>query len=157
MRKTESEREADKRAKKAIAELELMKIERQQKAQNKRDPDGGISLGTKITFVIAVVLAVVVSMKQHTPEETKMSFTEAKEYWAEQGKLLPLTMHDDPEHLSNLYTLEGKAYWTAEGKLIYNMDLGHQSYPPNTKHYVICVEENGKTHSTPIDATISFK
>jgi len=156
MKKTEIERDADKRAKKAIAKVEMMKLNRQQKA-HKAPESSSMSMGTKVTIIVAVVLGVVVYMKQHSPEETKFSFVDAKAYCMEQGKLLPLTLDDDPEHLLNLYALEGKAYWSAEGKLLYNMDLGHQSYPKDAKHYVICVDKNGKTAATPIDpATLKY-
>ncbi len=104
-----------------------------------------------------IVLGVVVYMRDHSPEETKFSFAEAKAYCEEQGKLLPLTLDDDPKHLLNLQALEGKAYWSEKGELLYNMDLGHQSYPPNAKHYVVCVDENGKTGSSPIGSKpVSF-
>ncbi len=147
MRKIEEEREADERAKKAIAKIELMKLKRQKKMQNEfKAPDSSpVSMGTKVTIVVAIVLAVVVYMRQHSPEETRFSFVEAKAYCKEQGKLLPLTQYDDPQHLLNIHTLEGKAFWSAKGELLYNYDLGHQSYPPDAKHYVVCVDENGKT------------
>jgi hypothetical protein len=152
MKKTEMERDADKRAKKAISKIELMKLKRQQKAY-KAPESSSMSIATKIIIIVAIVLGIVVYMKQHSPEETKFSFVDAKAYCMEQGKLLPLTLDDDPEHLLNLYALEGKAYWSAEGKLLYNMDLGHQSYPKDAKHYVVCVDENGKTAATPIGTT----
>jgi hypothetical protein len=150
--KKQEERQADQRAKKAIAKIELMKLKRQKKAY-KSPESSSMSMGTKVTIIVAMVLGVVVYMKQHSPEETKFSFVDAKDYCIEQGKLLPLTLDDDPEHLLNLHALEGKAYWSAEGKLLYNMDLGHQSYPKDAKHYVVCVDENGKTGATPIGAT----
>jgi len=158
MRKQESEREADLRAKKAIAEMELMKIKRQRKKlSSTTKSSNNVSYGAKFMFMFAVVLAIGAYMRQHTPEETKMTFTEAKEYCAEQGKLLPLTMDDDPEHLLNVYALEGKAYWSADKKLLYNMNTGHTSYPPNAKHYVLCVAENGKTGASPIGPrTVDF-
>jgi len=152
MKKRESERATDIRAKKAIAEIELLKIKRQrEKLSSTTKTSNNVSYGAKFMFMLAVVLGVAAYMRQHTPEETKMSFTEAKEYCSEQGKLLPLTMNDDPEHLLNIHALEGKAYWTADKKLLYNMDLGHTSYPPNAKHYVICVNENGKKEASSID------
>ena len=150
MRKKESEREADLRAKKAIADIELMKIKRQEKLAGRKESGGKVTIGAKFMFMLAIVLAVGAYMRQHTPEETKMSFAEAKEYCSKQGKLLPLTMDDDPEHFLNVYALEGKAYWSADGKLLYNMNLGHTSYPPNAKHYVVCVDENGKTGANPV-------
>jgi len=152
MKKTEMDRDTDIRAKKALAKIEMMKLKRQQKAY-KTPESSSMSMGTKVTIIVAMVLGAVVYMKQHSPEETKFSFVDAKAYCMEQGKLLPLTLDDDPEHLLNLYALEGKAYWSAEGKLLYNMDLGHQSYPKDAKHYVVCVDENGKTGATPIGTT----
>ena len=152
MQKTKEEKEADKRAKKAIAKLELMKLKRHKKSSTASHPDSSpLSMGTKVTIIVALVLAVVVYMKQHSPEEMKLSFVDAQAHCAEQGQLLPLTQEDDPQYLWNLYTLEGKAYWSADGKLLYNMDLGHSSYPPNAKHYVVCVDENGKTEASLVD------
>ena len=151
--KQEEERRADQRAKKAIAKIELMKLKRQQKAY-KAPESSSMSMGTKITITVALVLGAVVYMKQNSPEETKFSFTEAKVYCAEQDKLLPLTLDDDPQHLLNIHTIEaGRAYWSAKGGLLYNMDLGRQSYPPDAKHYVVCVDENSKTGAMPIGAT----
>ncbi len=152
MREAEVEREADKRAKKAIAKIEMMKLKRQQKAY-KTPESSSMGMGTKITITVALVLGAVVYMRQNSPDETKFSFADAKAYCAEQGKMLPLTLDDDPQHLLNIHALEGKAYWSAEGKLLYNMDLGHQSYLPDAKHYVVCVDENGKTGAIPIRAT----
>ena len=154
--KTKDEIEADKRAKKAIAKIELMKLKRQQKVHNKfKAPDSSsMSMGTKVTIVVAIVLGVVVYMRQNSPEETRFSFAEAKAYCEEQGKLLPLTLDDDPQHLLNIHTIEaGRAYWSAKGKLLYNMDLGHQSHLPDAKHYVVCVDENAKTGAMPIGST----
>ena len=148
----QEERQADQRAKKAIAKIELMKLKRQQKAY-KTPESSSMSMRTKIIITVALVLGAVAYTRQHSPEETQFSFTEAKAYCAEQGKLLPLTLDDDPQHLLNIHALEGKAYWSAEGKLLYNMDLGHQSYPPDAKHYVVCVDENGETGAIPIGAT----
>jgi len=154
MKKTEDESEADKRAKKAIAKIELMKLKRQQKVYQTPESNS-IGMGPKVMFIVAVVLGVVVYMQQNTPEQTKFSFAEAQAYCAEQGKLLPLTLDDDPQHLLNLHTIEaGRAYWSAEGKLLYNMDLGHQSYPADAKHYVVCVNENGTSGAIPIGSTV---
>ncbi len=151
--KKQEERQADQRAKKAIAKIELMKLKRQQKAY-KAPESSSMSMGAKITITVALVLGAVVYMKQNSPEETKFSFTEAKVYCAEQDKLLPLTLDDDPQHLLNIHTIEaGRAYWSAKGGLLYNMDLGHQSYLPDAKHYVVCVDENGKIGAMPIGAT----
>ena len=149
MREAEVERQADKRAKKAIAKIEMMKLKRQQKAY-KTPESNSMSMGTKSIITVALVLGAVVYMRQSSPEETRFSFTDAKAYCAEQGKLLPLTLEDDPQHLLNIYTLEGKAYWSAKGKLLYNMDVGHQNYAKDAKHYVVCVDENGKTEGIPI-------
>ncbi len=144
MKKGDEEREADKRAKKAIAKIELMKLKRQQKAY-KSPESSSMGMGPKVMFTIAIVLGAVVFMKQNTPEQTKFSFTEAQAYCVEQGKLLPLTLDDDPQHLLNIHTIEaGRAYWSAKGKLLYNMDVGHQSYLPDAKHYVVCVDKKGK-------------
>lgn len=150
MKKRESKLDTDIQAKKAIAEIEMMKIRRQGKSACSSDSSGKITTSAKFMFMMAIVLAIGAYMRQHTPEETKMSFEEAKEYCAQQGKLLPLTMDDDPEHLMNVYALEGKAYWSADGKLLYNMNLGHTSYPPNAKHNVVCVDKNGKKGASHI-------
>lgn len=153
MKNKDAEVQADKRAKKAIAKIELMKLKRQKKA-HKAPKSSSMSMGTKITILVALVLGAVVYTRQHSPEETKYSLTEAKSYCTEQGKLLPLTLDDDPQHLLNIHTIEaGRAYWSAKGGLLYNMDLGRQSYPPDAKHYVVCVDENGKTGAMPIGAT----
>jgi hypothetical protein len=64
-------------------------------------------------------------------------------------------LDDDPQHLLNIHTIEaGRAYWSAKGKLLYNMDLGHQSYLLDAKHHVVCVDENGITGAIPIGSTI---
>jgi len=56
-----------------------------------------------------------------------------------------------------LHALEDKAYWSADGKLLYNMNLGHMSYPPNAKHYVICVDKNRKKNFSSADIlTIAY-
>ncbi len=142
--KIEEERQADKRAKKAIAKIEMMKLKRQQKSYQAPE-SSSMNMGTKITITVALVLGAVVYMKQNSPEETRFSFADAKVYCTEQGKLLPLTLDDDPQHLLNINTIEaGRAYWSAKGKLLYNMDLGHQNHLPDAKHYVVCVNENGK-------------
>jgi hypothetical protein len=33
------------------------------------------------------------------------------------------------------------------------MELGHMSFPANAKHYVLCVDENGKTKADMIPGT----
>ncbi len=150
MKNTDEEKQGYIRAKKAIAQIELQKIKRQEKAY-KAPESSSVSMGAKIMFTIALVLGAVVYMRQSTPEQTKFSFTEAQAHCVEQGKLLPLTLDDDPQHLLNIQTIEaGRAYWSAKGKLLYNMDLGHQSHLSDAKHYVVCVDENGKTGVTPV-------
>ena len=52
--------------------------------------------------------------------------------------------------LGNFHIIFRKAYGSTKGSLLYNMDLGHRNYPPDAKHYVVCVDENGKTGATPI-------
>ncbi len=145
--------EANKRAKKAIAKIEMMKLKRQKKAYAQTE-SSSMGMGPKIMFISVVVLGVVAYMKQNTPEQSKFSFVEAQAHCEEQGKLLPLTLDDDPQHLLNIQTIEaGRAYWSAKGKLLYNMDLGHQNHLPDAKHYVVCVDENGKTGAMPIGST----
>jgi hypothetical protein len=153
IKRTGNKKLVDVEAKKAIAEIELMKLKRKKNVYSPPESNG-ISMGTKITIVVALVLAVVVYTKQYSVEETQVSFEEAKAYCEEQGKLLPLTLEDDPEYLLNLYTVEaGRAYWDAKGGLLYNMELGHMSFPENAKHYVLCVDVNGKTKGDMVGVT----
>lgn len=148
--KTGTSQFSSKEAKKSIATIELMKLKQEKKVG--APILSRMTMGTKTTIVIALVLGAVVYIRDHSPGNSTFTFTEAQEYCAEQGKLLPLTLEDDPQHLLNLYALEGKAYWSAKGGLLYNMDVGRQSYAKDAKHYVICVDENGKTAGTPIGA-----
>ena len=157
IKRTGNKKSVEVDAKKALAEIELMKLKRKQKQNQKLNavPEtSGMSMGTKVMIIVSLVLAVVMYTKQHSTEETQVTFDEAKAYCAEQNKLLPLTLEDDPEHLLNLYTIEaGRAYWDAKGGLLYNMELGHMSFPANAKHYVLCVDENGKTKADMIPGT----
>jgi hypothetical protein len=72
------------------------------------------------------------------------TYAEAKAYCQKQGKVLPLTIEDAPNHLQYPNEYNAQGYWRADGGVIYNIAHGYTSQPDGKKHYVVCVDTNGK-------------
>jgi hypothetical protein len=69
-----------------------MKLKHQEKANTLSHPGASpLSIGTKVTIIASLILAVVAYMRQRSSEEMKLLFVEAQVYCTEQGKLLSLT------------------------------------------------------------------
>ena len=79
------------------------------------------------------------------------TFAEAQAYCREQGKVLPLTFDDSPDHLQIPDEYNHQGYWRANGGVIYNMiSMGITDKPDGKKHYVLCVDKNGKSNTVAI-------
>lgn len=72
------------------------------------------------------------------------TFHEAKMHCKSQGQVLPLTMQDAPNYLEIPNELNDIGYWSDNKKVIYNLARGEGEAIFGKKHYVVCVETNGK-------------
>jgi len=79
------------------------------------------------------------------PEPLLRTFAEAQTYCQKQGKVLPLTFDDSPDHLRYTDEYNRQGYWRANGGVIYNL-LSYRitDESDGKKHYVLCVDKNGK-------------
>jgi len=84
------------------------------------------------------------------PEPLLRTFAEAQTYCQEQGKVLPLTFDDSPDHLQIPDAYNQQGYWRANGGVIYNL-LSYRitDKPDGKKHYTLCVDKNGKSNAIP--------
>jgi hypothetical protein len=76
------------------------------------------------------------------------TFTEAQTYCQEQGKVLPLTFDDSPDHLQYPDEYNRQGYWRANGGVIYNL-LSYRitNKPDGKKHYTLCVDKHEKSNA----------
>ena len=71
------------------------------------------------------------------------TFTEAQKLCSEKNKVLPLTVNDAEDFLGMPDERNTQGYWSNKGEVIYNLAKGYGD-KIEQKHYVVCVDTNGK-------------
>ncbi len=107
-----------------------------------------------IAITVAIVSLIIYGYIYFTESPNKKNehllytFSAAQAYCQEQGKVLPLTFDDSPDHLQIPDEYNQQGYWRANGGVIYNIvSYGITDKSDGKKHYALCVDKNGKSNA----------
>ncbi len=102
-------------------------------------------VGISIFGIIILFVTRPYGLSEDDSRKTKLyTFEEAKSHCQTQGKVLPLTIADAPKYLEIPNELNQDGYWSANGGIIYNLLGMYADKTDGKRHYVVCVDKNGK-------------
>ena len=116
---------------------------REGKKEEKRKFPWVITLVT-IQVVGILIINYYISDNKKTEPPKLYSFQEAETLCRTQGKVLPLTIQDAPGYIDIPTELNERGYWMADKRVVYNLSVGIEHQDDEKKHYVVCVDTNGK-------------
>lgn len=109
--------------------------------------DGKLQLVIAIVMLMSIVIYKITNPKQEDIYAKLYTYQEAKKLCSSQNKLLPLTIDDAPNKLTHPDKKNSIGYWSADKEILFNIMLGYGMKDDGKKHYVTCVDVNGKDNS----------